>query len=141
MRAHAPGLLRVLFAAGVLGSACADDDGGNAADRAGVGAACSSTAPCPKASRNGAEVELACLTAFRGGYCGIRNCQADGDCPDGAACVNHEDGSRYCFRLCVEKDECNLRRSEDEEANCSSNVDFAQASMNSKACVPPSSGL
>jgi hypothetical protein len=121
-----------------LGLACSDDEG-SAADRIGVGAECSTSSPCPKARRGEEEVQLACLAAFRGGYCGIADCQSDADCPDGSACVNHEGGARYCFRTCVEKAECNRNRTTENEANCSANVDFI-AAEGVKACVPPSSG-
>jgi hypothetical protein len=127
-----------LFCAWLWIAGCGDDEG-NAADQVGVGAACSPGDPCPKASRNGAQVDLTCIQAFRGGYCGIKDCQADTDCPDGSACVNHDDGSRYCFRTCLDKSECNRNRDAENESNCSSNVDFAQATTDAKACVPPSS--
>lgn len=122
----------------VFGLACGDDDDA-AADRVGVGAACSGSAPCPTAQRGDAEVQLVCLDAFRGGYCGIADCQSNTDCPEGSACVSHDDGTRYCFRICADKSQCNRNRSVENEANCSSNVDFV-AAENAKACVPPSSG-
>ena len=122
-----------------LGSGCGGGNDGTAADRVGVGAACSATEPCPKAAKsNGAQVDLTCIEAFKGGYCGIKNCQADADCPAGSACVNHDDGTRYCFRICADKSECNRNRSPEVEANCSSSVDFAESSTDGKACVPPS---
>ena len=120
-----------------FGVSCGGDDE-SAADRVGVGAACSARERCPQATRNGAQIDLTCIEAFRGGYCGIKNCQADTDCPDGSACVNHDDGSRYCFRVCADKSECNRNRDPENESNCSSNVDFAQVTTGIKACVPPS---
>lgn len=133
-------MLQRLFATCLLGFGLACNGGDdNAADRVGVGAECSASAPCPTAQRDEEEIQLACLGAFRGGYCGIEDCQSDDDCPRGSACVRHDGGTRYCFRTCAEKDECNRNRSVENEANCSSNVDFV-AAQNVKACVPPSSG-
>jgi hypothetical protein len=68
-------------------------------------------------------------------------CTLDTDCPAGAACVMHDDGVNYCFRLCADKPECNRHRSLDNEANCSSSITFIDpARTEGKACVPPSSG-
>ena len=55
----------------------------------------------------------------------------------------HDDGKNYCFRLCADKPECNLYRSPDTEANCTSKVDYVAADKDTtgKACVPPSSGI
>ena len=111
---------------------CGDDDG-NAADRAGIGAECSASDDCYGE-------ELICLDQFKAGYCGLVGCTADDDCPVGSACVSHDDGSNYCFRVCVSKAECNRNRSAENEANCSSDVDFVAGTKEQKACVPPSSG-
>jgi hypothetical protein len=54
--------------------------------------------------------------------------------------VLHEDGVRYCFRVCDNKPECNRFRPPEVEANCSSNVDLVD-DTDVKACVPPSSGI
>jgi hypothetical protein len=137
--------LRVLVITALTGSiqllaGCGNDDG-NAADRIGVAAECTSDEVCPEVARGDETIQLSCIRDFKGGYCGIRGCQADDDCPDGAACVNHDDGSSYCFRICAEKIECNRNRSPDNEANCSASIDFAEASRDDKACVPPSSGI
>jgi hypothetical protein len=118
---------------------CGDDDG-TAADRIGIAAECSSNEDCPEARRNDETVQLACILQFRGGYCGIADCQQNDDCPDGSACVNHDDGNSYCFRICTDKLECNRNRTPENEANCSSNITFADSMQGSKACVPPSSG-
>jgi hypothetical protein len=114
-----------------LGAGCGDDDddGGTEADRLGVGAACADSGDCLEGQ--------SCLP-FKGGYCGIQNCQADADCPDGSACVMHDDGTNYCFRICTDKSECNFNRPVDIESNCSANITFVEAT-GVKACVPPSS--
>jgi hypothetical protein len=120
--------------------AIAGCDGGNEADRIGVGAECTSTDDCPILECEEEPCpELECLTQFAGGYCGLENCVDDVDCPMGSACVRHDDGVNYCFRLCDQKPECNLNRSVDVESNCSSSVEFIDP-QTQRACVPPSSG-
>ncbi len=104
---------------------------GTEADRAGVGATCAKNEDCPKDANQ-------CL-AFKGGYCGLGGCTADGECPTGSACVAHTDGQKYCFRTCVDKVDCNRRRAPEVEANCSSSVTFVDNKKGSKVCVPPSS--
>lgn len=125
-----PALLGSLLALCLFG--CGDDDPpGTQADRLGVGAECTSDTQCLQGQ--------SCL-GFKGGYCGIEGCTADAaSCPSGSACVSHDDGNTYCFRICVDKAECNLNRSLDNESNCSSNVEFVDPDVNVKACVPPSS--
>lgn len=114
--------------------------GGNEADRIGVAAECRVDADCPVLACDEEPCpELACLTQLTGGYCGLADCTSDLECPEGSACVAHEDGRNYCFRLCANKPECNLNRSPDVEANCSANAVFVE-SQSAKACVPPSSG-
>ncbi|HWO14534.1 MAG TPA: hypothetical protein VNN80_33755 [Polyangiaceae bacterium] len=120
-------------------AACGGDEG-NEADRVGVASECTSDQACPEVTRGDARVQLSCIRDFKGGYCGIEGCQADDDCPDGSACVAHDDGSTYCFRICAEKLECNRHRTPENEANCSSSIDFTDATRDGKACVPPSSG-
>jgi len=114
--------------------ACDDDDGEGLtpAQRHGVGAACSSDDDCFVG-----DTRLACLP-FKGGYCGLEGCAEDLDCPPGSGCVTHDDGINYCFLLCGDKPECNYTRPVEIEANCSSNITFADGGKQSKACVPPS---
>ncbi len=119
-----------LFALG-----CGD---GTEADRIGVGAQCTAGAECE--SPEGFELE--CLPDFTGGYCGLEGCGGDVDCPEGSACVTHDDGANYCFRVCVNKyPDCNYNRSPANEANCngSGTVDFVDLPNDErKVCVPPS---
>ena len=131
-----------LLALGLLLAACGDSGGGNHADALGVGAECVSNADCVQSDIDGGLSEE-CLPQFKGGYCGIEDCLTQEDCPPGAACVIHDDGHNYCFRLCADKAECNVHRSADNEANCSADVDYVDADKATlgKACVPPSSGL
>lgn len=116
-------LLSVVF---VLAAAC----GGNDADDLGIGAQCSVDDDCDL------EGGQACLS-FKGGYCGLEGCLSNADCPENSGCVAHTDGINYCFRLCDDKADCNANRDLDNEANCSSSVDFVEPT-NAKACVPPS---
>jgi hypothetical protein len=94
-----------------------------------VGAACAADLDCKEG--------LTCLS-FKGGYCGLSECQNDEACPAGSACVAHSDGKNYCFLVCTDKPQCNLYRAVDVEANCSANVSFVEGTVNVKACVPPS---
>lgn len=122
----------ILMAFCALLLAACDDD--NEALERGVGAECGPELEC---TMEGQE----CLTMFKGGYCGERNCTGDVDCPSGSACITHEDGVNYCFLLCVDKPDCNYYRTVENEANCSSSVVFVDGADGRKACVPPSSGI
>ncbi len=114
-----------------VATACGSD---NDADVLGIGAECIAIDECDE------ETNQECLADFKGGYCGIKDCLDNSDCPDSSACVAHDDGSNYCFRTCLDKAECNANRSDDQESNCSSNVTFVEErDDNLKACVPPSS--
>src|SRR5262245_43690251 len=124
-------ILAVLLVA--VSSLCACGDG-TEADRLGVGAECTSNDQCDVVTNQ------RCLTQFKGGYCGIQACAHDTDCPDVSACIAHTDGQNYCFRLCIDKPECNVNRSVVNESNCSSSVVFVDGTMGRKACVPPSGG-
>ena len=122
--------MRILLALGlVLSFACGDDSG---ADRLGVGAECTATDECDE------DTNQSCLTAFKGGYCGIEACVVSSDCPENSACVAHTNGTNYCFRTCLDKAECNANRGAEVESNCSSSVTFVDDVGNLKACVPPS---
>lgn len=103
---------------------------GAEADQLGVGAQCADDDEC--------RVGQICLDQFKGGYCGEEGCTRNSDCPEGAACVAHEDGVNYCFRTCTDKSDCNRNRGPEVEANCSSNVTFVAGGTSTKACVPPS---
>ena len=121
---------------------CGGDDS-TEADRIGVGAECTVNpggdppSTCPVVEM---DIQLDCLTQFKGGYCGLEGCSGDVDCPDGSACVTHDDGKNYCFRVCTDKPECNRNRSAENESNCSANITFVEEPQERKACVPPSSG-
>jgi hypothetical protein len=133
MRATAVAVVALMFAL----CACGDDDNGlTQSDRLGVGAQCSSNDDCLREGDGG--INLACLPQFKGGYCGLEDCNDNDDCPERSACVAHEDGQRYCFRSCADKPECNVNRSADNEANCSANVEYVEQDTPGKSCVPPS---
>ena len=109
--------------------ACGD---GTEADRLGVGAQCVSTDDCNP------DIQATCLPQFKGGYCGLTGCTGDADCPEASACIRHTDGESYCFRVCLDKAECNVNRDAENEANCSGSVEFVDPDDGRKACVPPS---
>jgi hypothetical protein len=117
----------LLLALAIAG--CGDDG----ADSIGVGAQCTANDQC-----NQNDGMQTCLS-FKGGYCGLMGCTHDTDCPTDSACIMHTDGINYCFRICVDKTECNANRDAVNEANCSANVTFVDGAMTRKACVPPSS--
>jgi hypothetical protein len=124
---------RALWGIPLLTAACGDDN--EEADVLGVGAERTMTAECDE------RIELTCLPEFKGGYCGVRDCTGDMDCPEASACVAHTDGVNHCFRTCVDKPERNENGAVENEANCSSSVDFVDGAQGRKACVPPSSGI
>ena len=110
---------------------------GSPAQQAGIGRECAVDDDCNEGD-DGDDIDNTCL-AFKGGYCGREDCADDADCPDGSACVTHDDGENYCFLLCRDKPECNGDRSAENESNCSANITFVDAQEeNVKACVPPS---
>ena len=122
-------MVRFAVLAALAGStlfACGSD-----ADDLGVGAQCAMNDDCNQ--DDGAQT---CLP-FKGGYCGLMGCTGDADCPDASACIAHTDGVNYCFRICADKPDCNANRDVENEANCSSSVDFVEGANGRKACVPP----
>lgn len=122
---------RILCVLVVFFCACSDE---NEANRRGVGSECNATALCSESGQM-------CLTDFKGGYCGISGCLHDADCPAGSACVTEDNQVNYCFLTCVDKVECNLHRSVDNESNCTSSLAFVDGANGRKACRPPSSGI
>jgi hypothetical protein len=138
--------------AAFVGCGSKEDPNGNGnteADRLGVAWACQIDDDCPEVEILGAggdgsaaTVQLSCLTQFTDGYCAIQGCETADDCPQGATCVAHTDGTNYCFRECGDKSECNANREGAREANCSANFNYADSAdaTNLKACIPPSSG-
>ena len=120
-------LMTCLVATVVALAAC----GGSDADKKGVGAECKAAADCEAIAKT-------CLTGFKGGYCGPKDCKANSDCPSGSACVTHTDGTNYCFLVSKDKTECNNNRSAGNEANCSSSAILVESTKGTKVCVPPS---
>lgn len=122
----------------VLAIGCGDEDGGSEAVRRGVGAECNADLPCQE------EGQL-CFEEFSGGYCGVSDCTVDADCPGGSACVTDATfgGVNYCFLVCLDKPECNVHRSLENEANCTSSIDFVDPDVESglKVCRPPLGGV
>jgi hypothetical protein len=108
---------------------------GSNADSLGIGAQCTKNEECDVSTSQ------ICLTQFKGGYCGRQGCTHDTDCVSDSACIAHDDGQNYCFRICVDKPDCNANRDALNEANCSSTATFVDGTIGRKACVPPSSGI
>jgi len=123
---------RLLFALLIVVSACGDDQ--NEANRRGIGAACNATAQCSEPGQS-------CLTAFKGGYCGLSGCLHDADCPQGSACVTDDNQTNYCFLICADKPDCNVNRSVDNESSCTSSLTFVDGAKNRKVCRPPNAGI
>jgi hypothetical protein len=133
-------VITVVFALGAQGCVDGGGDGGTEADKLGVGAACVADEECDEKGALGPDGEpivLACLQDYKGGYCGLKGCSANDECPESSVCVSMEDGENYCFRRCLDKAECNANRPEEVWANCSSNVTFVEEDTEGKACVPP----
>jgi hypothetical protein len=107
--------------------------GTSEAIKRGVGAECSASLACT-------ETNQVCLPEFAGGYCGVSACMRDSDCPAGSACVTDDNQTNYCFLICADKPECNVRRSVANESNCTSSLSFVDGAMGRKVCRPPLSG-
>ena len=121
-----------------LTASCGGDDPssrpppGSEADYHGVGASCDTNDDCEEKGQE-------CIKDFAGGYCGVKDCKHNGDCPDGSSCVKLN-AKTYCFLNCVEKVDCNRNRPTELESNCSANVELVDGKKGVKSCVPPSSG-
>lgn len=130
-RGAAPTLFAILLGCTTL-TACGDDD--SEAARRGVGSACASSDDCEEEGQQ-------CLTDFKGGMCGIADCTSSEECPGGSVCVADPDFSRnFCLLVCSSKPECNVHRSAEEEANCTSTLDQLDPpdGADPKVCRPPS---
>lgn len=119
----------------LLSVGCGDDDGHTSeAIRRGIGAECDAELACEEEGQE-------CLAEFAGGYCGVRDCIDDADCPAGSACVTDGTfaGVNYCFLVCIDKPDCNVNRSVDDESNCTSSIDFVDPDVEAglKVCRPP----
>jgi len=122
-------LCAFIVAAGVFGCG----SGQSEAIRRGVGSACAMNSDCTEKGQ-------VCLTEFKGGYCGVSGCLHDTDCPAGSACVT-ENGTNYCFLICLEKPDCDPNRTVDVESNCTSSISFVDPTNGRKVCNPPSGGV
>ena len=111
-----------------------DDDEGSEADRLYIGGICENQADCDDDDED--TLELECLQDFKGGYCGLEDCEDSEDCPDGSLCADL-DGAFYCFLVCTDKVQCNVNRTADNESNCSANIEPVEGGED-KLCIPPS---
>ncbi len=93
----------------------------------GVGARCSSAADC--------DPDLECVTSFHGGYCTMRDCTVNADCPGGTLCVTVGD-ENFCHRPCATASDCSLCRNADSPATCRDDVTFAEDGTTGSVCVP-----
>ena len=126
---------RILYALVVVAVLCSCGDGTSEAIKRGIGSECNTTdALCSEASQS-------CLTEFKGGYCGKAMCMHDTDCPAGSDGVTADDQINYCFLICLDKPDCNVRRSLENESNCTSSLAFVDGTNGRKVCNPPSSGI
>lgn len=126
--------------AGLLASACNADDDRSEAERVGLGGGCQVDANCTQRAGDAAEgYDLTCFVDFDGGLCGIDQCDSGADCPEGSACVLHDNGQNHCFRLCSSDDECNVNRNADVPASCTTNAQFLQNEgvEGDSVCIPP----
>jgi hypothetical protein len=124
---------RILCAFVVVAAAAGCGSSQSEAIRRGVGSACAMNSDCTEKGQ-------VCLTEFKGGYCGVSGCLHDTDCPGGSACVT-ENGTNYCFLICVAKTDCNPNRTVDVESNCTSSISFVDPTAGRKVCNPPSAGV
>jgi hypothetical protein len=122
-------LCAFIVLAGVFGCGSSQSE----AIRRGVGSACAMNSDCTEKGQ-------VCLTEFKGGYCGVAGCLHDTDCPAGSACVT-ENGTNYCFLICLQKPDCNPNRTVDVESNCTSSISFVDPTNGRKVCNPPSAGV
>lgn len=128
-------ILLCLSLASVL-IACGDDDESEALRR-GVGDSCQDDEDCTEEGQS-------CLTEFKGGMCGIADCERNADCPEGSVCVSDDSlAHNYCLLICIDKPDCNAHREPEDEANCSSSLSAIEDDAgvgDPKVCIPPSSG-
>lgn len=124
---------RTLYAlvASALLAGCGSDT--SEAIKRGVGAECNASLTCTESNQ-------VCLPEFAGGYCGVSACAHDADCPAGSACVTDDNQINYCFLICADKPDCNVRRSAANESNCTSSLTFVDGAAGRKVCRPPLSG-
>jgi len=125
---------RILYALVVVAVLCSCGDGTSEAIKRGVGAECNANLACTESNQ-------VCLMEFKGGYCGKSMCLRDTDCPAGSACVTEDNQTNYCFLICLDKPDCNPRRSVENESNCTSSLTFVDGANGLKVCRPPSSGV
>lgn len=85
----------------------------------GLGAVCGVDGDC--------DAGLECLDEINGGYCGVRGCQSNGDCPPDSMCVNHA-GINYCARTCAAASDCSFCRYDNVVATCRTDVEFVEGS-------------
>ena len=136
-------LMYVIAAVMLLGAVagCGGDDS-TEADRIGVGAECtvdSSADPpstCPVVEM---DIQLDCLTQFKGGYCGLEGCTGDVTARRGRP-ASPMTTARTTASEFVRTSRIATNRSVENESNCVGSITFVDDRNERKACEPPSSG-
>ena len=107
-------------------------DGGTEAQRRGVGAACDDTHECT-------ETGQACLTQFKGGYCGVAKLHDGRDLSAGLRVRHARRRDELLLPGLQREGGLNRSRAVDVEANCSSTAVLVEDPKDRKVCSPPSS--
>lgn len=93
----------------------------------GVGTGCDGDDDC--------DGELSCVTnGFPGGYCTLRDCATNDDCPGENVCGMVE-GAAVCLRPCGRDSDCSFCRDGVEKGRCAEDVELASGESAS-VCVP-----
>jgi hypothetical protein len=92
----------------------------------GVGASCTEDAHC--------DPDLECLDDLNGGYCGMRDCASNAECPQASVCVTIDD-TNVCVRTCDVQSDCGFCRHPDFAATCTTDVTYVEGAS-VQVCVP-----
>lgn len=83
----------------------------------GLGASCSADADCGP--------NLECLDEVDGGFCGVRDCASNADCPVDSLCISHA-GINHCAPTCAATSDCTFCRYGGPTAACTTDVDYIE---------------
>jgi hypothetical protein len=113
---------------------CRSSGGGSGNRKICVPGDCGIGADCGDA--NDCSSDLECLSAFRGGYCGLSGCLVNDDCPDDALCVVASNGENHCYKPCSTASDCSFCRRDGLLGACTADVSFAEDGTTGSVCVP-----